>query len=190
MIQHGTIGISCFVVQALMSGGLLAQSSVPAMAPVSVVEQREEVLDGSRSFVITLRNDVQKPVVGFIAVCELLDSEGRPFDRTLLGGVTLDPNEERHNPGETWKVQVAAASEQSPGTRVSAVRVKLDSVLFRDLSSAGPDVEKRGKLMRSEYEGSQMQLARLKRLLKNKGIDAVQEVLSREEPRFSRFSRE
>jgi hypothetical protein len=191
MTNRKTLVILWLMSQVLLSSRVLSAQSGPASAvPVKIIETKEEVLNGSRSFIITLKNEAQKPIVAFMAVCELLDSEGVQFDKTLMGGVTLDANEERYDPEKTWKIQVAAASEKSPGTRVSAVRMNLDYVLFRDLSGVGPDVEKQGKLIRSEYLGSQMQLARLRRLLNNKGIAAVQAVLSQEEPRFQRFSQD
>jgi hypothetical protein len=168
---------------------LFAPAQTVASAPVSVAAKAEEVLNGNRYFILTLRNEGSKPIVGVLLRCALLDAQGKEFDHVVLGGVTLDANVDRHDPGTTWKIQVEAVAPNHPGDRVSDVRPDIDYVLYRDLFSAGPDAEKRGLGLRAEYEGSQMQLARLRRLMQTKGIGAVQEILAREEPRFSRFSK-
>jgi hypothetical protein len=169
--------------------GLRVSHAQSVTAPISVANKTQEVLNGSRYFIVTLRNDTQKSVVGILVRCALLDAEGKVVDNAILGGVTLDANVDRHDPGASWKVQVEAMSPNHPEIDIRDVRPEADYVLFRDLSSSGPDVEKRGILLRREYEGSQMQLARLRRLLQTKGIEAVKEVLDREEPRFGRFSK-
>lgn len=157
-------------------------------AQVTVMDTSDKVVDGKRTFTVTLRNDSSKPIVGFLTICSLLDEAGRPFDKAFVGGLTLDANQDRYDPGAKWTLDITAESENHPDTRVGGVRIEIDHVLYRDLTSAGPDTMQRLSRARSEYYGSQMQLARLKRLLKREGIDAVLAVLSKDEPRFSRFS--
>lgn len=156
-------------------------------ASLSVIDTQSETLNGSHFFIVTIKNTSQKPVVGFLALCSLVGANGDTVEKVQMGGVTLDPNVERHDPGTTWKIQVEGLAPDHPEIDIQSVRVEFDYVLFRDLTSAGRNTSKRGNLMRREYEGSQMQLARLRKILRTQGIDAVREVLAKDEPRFARF---
>jgi hypothetical protein len=167
---------------------LLAGMALPVLgqangeeSPVSMVNKKLERLNEREFFLVTLRNNSEKAVIGFVVRFHLLDGHAAPFSSVVMAGLTYDPNVERKKPGETWTMLVEARTDDLPSRLADDVRPQVDFVLFADMSSSGANKEGRANLLRAEYEGARGERLRLKGILKSQGVPGLVEALSKEE---------
>jgi hypothetical protein len=148
---------------------------------VGVVEKHAKQFNEERQFVVTVANLSQKAIVGYVMNIELLNAEGRLLDSVTGAGVSYDANVERKRPGEKWEVTVDARTSTPPQEVAADINIKVDYVLFADGTSSGPNTSGRGHLVRAEYAGARGERSRLRSILKEKGAEALIQVLQAEE---------
>lgn len=162
------------------------QKTAPA-APVSVLEVKAVPDRDGPYFELKLRNDSAREIVGYVIVCEVFNAAGKSIDRVETDAVILNPETFAVKPGAAFEHTCTPQPVQILGDTPASARAEVDAVLFRDLSTAGPNRTQRVLRLKDRYSGAMMQLATMRHLYRTQGIAAVVRILEGSEPRFRKF---
>lgn len=162
------------------------QETAPG-APVSVLEVRTIPGQDGPYFQLQMRNDSAKEIVGYVIVCDVFNAAGKKIDRVETSAVILDPDTFGVKPGGLFEHTCGPQPVRILGDSPASARAEIDSVLFRDLHTAGPNRTQRALRIKDRYSGAMMQLTTLRHLYRTKGLGAVVKILEGSEPRFRKF---
>lgn len=112
------------------------QKTAP-QAPVSVAEVRTVADREGPHFLLEMRNDSAKEIVGHVIVCEVFNAAGSRIDRVETDAVILEPETFGVKPGAWFEHACAPQPVPILGDTPASARAEVDSVLFRDLYTAG-----------------------------------------------------
>lgn len=126
---------------------------------------------------LELVNQSTKTVRGYVVLVEFQDSSGETGFYTTLTRVHpphLPHGVHSFEPGESWTHDLAVPLEN--GNPVSRT-LTMDHVVFEDGTTWGPDTERQSLKIQGLLNGFQAERSRLRRLLSEKGVQAVVEDL-------------
>jgi hypothetical protein len=112
----------------------------------------------------------RKPISGYVLVLEFLDKKRQASGKGMATNV-YDPSFAERPvmiPGQTATEQI-----QLPPDSVGIPKLSIDYVQFADRSEWGPDTERQSLLIQGMLQGSRLTRHQLKKMLKDKGPDAV-----------------
>jgi hypothetical protein len=162
------------------------QKTAPG-APVSILEVKSVADRDGVHFQLKMRNDSAKEIVGYVIVCEVFNAAGSRIDRVETDAVILEPETFGVKPGALFEHACVPQPVQILGDTPASARAEVDSVLFRDLYTAGPNHTRRALRLKDKYSGAMMQLTMLRHLYRTKGVEAVLKILEGSEPRFRKL---
>lgn len=177
-----TLWLLCIPLTIVASG----QGTAPE-APVSVLEVKAIADRDGPYFQLKMRNESAKEIVGYVIVCEVFNAAGKRIDRVETDAVILDPESFGVKPGAPFEHACTPQPARILGDTPASARAEIDSLLFRDLSMAGPNRTQRALRLKDKYSGAMMQLATLRHLYRARGLEAVLKILEGSEPRYRKF---
>ncbi len=166
--------------------GFAQDTDESARAPLEISSIK--ILDDASSLQNLLRFDMRncsdKSLIGYVLKIRLKDQMGALRDSGNYSSEKLptSPVDGKYSPGETWtdQYQLPVTSVDSLSVRYTDADLVIDYVLFADGSSWGPNASGQGTALGKVRRGAEIERARLKRILADKGLQALLDDLLRD----------
>ena len=150
----------------------------------SPLEVQSSTAKSSEGFALacSVTNKSNQEIVAYTIVADFVDSSGKPAGRLSANTImTLSTNSKGSTsglaPGAKGKTSRFVLPTESNGTPAS-YKVSVDYLLFKDGSTWGPDIEKQSLAIKGTQQGWRQSRAQLKRLMAERGIQAVADALT------------
>lgn len=151
----------------------------------SPLEVQTSTVKAEEGFNLTcgVTNKSNKDIAAYTIVADFFDSAGKPAGRLFTNAIM---NLATNSKGSTGGLAAGATGgsnraftlpTDANGTPVS-FKVFVDYVLFKDGSTCGPDATRQSLKIMGTQEGWRQSRAQLKRLLSERGIQAVADALA------------
>ena len=175
------IWTSCLGLMLWIASAHTNQKDPVALSPLEVQSSTAKATEGF-NLTCNVTNTSNQEIVAYTIVADFFDSSGKPAGRMSTNAImNLATNSKgtTHGlpPGATGGTNRFALPTESNGTPVS-YKVSVDYVLFKDGSSWGPDTAKQSLAIMGTQQGWRQSRAQLKRLMAERGIQAVAEALT------------
>jgi len=175
-IWTGCLGLMLWVASAYAN-----QKGPVALSPLEVQSSTAKAAEGF-SLTCSVTNKSNQEIVAYSIVADFFDSSGNPAGRLSTNAImNLATNSKGSTrglaPGATGGTNRFALPTESNGTPVS-YKVSVDYVLFKDGSTWGPDTAKQSLTITGTQQGWRQSRSQLKRLMAERGIQAVADALA------------
>ncbi|MGC4048279.1 MAG: hypothetical protein QM757_00995 [Paludibaculum sp.] len=120
---------------------------------------------------VLFRNNSGKRIVAYV-IFENFYSGDTLVDTVAHQYVSNDPSSRGYEPGTDWNQSVTIA--HPPGKTATRLETTVDWVLFEDGAESGPNKSGWSVRVKAEMQGAYRERLRLKRILEQKGLAAVE----------------
>jgi hypothetical protein len=181
-----SISLGVIVALGLLGSGLAQDSGDVETPPfeISGIQVIPGPFPPGDTLSFTIRNLSPKAVHGYVLRIDLLDIQGRSHTgRTFSAEKSPLPGAKGQlSPGESWIENWSLGVEHIDNIPVqfTGARIYVDYVRFADGSSWGPDKRGQGIAIGRARQGALEERSRLKRLLAERGVQALLDDLTQE----------
>jgi len=181
MKRRFALWIWCLSLLALVGIIHANQQDPIAVSPLEVQSSTAKTTNGF-ALTCSVTNKSSQEIVAHTIVVDLFDSSGKPAGRLSTNAImNLATNSKNSTsslaPGATGGTTRFPLPTESNGTPVT-YKVSIDYVLFKDGSTWGPDTAKQSLAIMGTQQGWRQSRAQLKRLMAERGIQAVADALA------------